>query len=125
MLADFRVGAPMDRVAVDILGPLPVSHDGNQYILVLVEYFTRWVEAYPLPDQKAETIAKQIVFEFICRFGTPLELHSDQGRNFESTLLSEVCSLLEVVKTRTTAYHPSGNGLVERFNKTLATMIKS
>ena len=124
-LADFRVGAPMDRVAVDILGPIPPSKQGNRYLVVLVDYFTRWVEAFPLPDQKAETVAHQVVYNFICRFGTPLKLHSDQGRNFESSLFQEVCKLLEVRKTRSSPYHPSSNGLAERFNRTLASMIRS
>ena len=124
-LADFRVGAPMDRVAVDILGPVPLSHKGNRYVLVIVDYFTRWVEAFPLPDQRAVTVAHEIVSDFICRFGTPLELHTDQGRNFESTLFQEVCKLLEIRKTRSSPYHPSSNGLVERFNGTLQSMIRS
>ena len=124
-LVDFRVGAPMDRVAVDIMGPLPESVRGNRYILVIVDYFTRWVEAFPLPDQKAKTVAHKVVCDFICRFGTPLELHTDQGRTFESDLFQEICRLLEVTKTRSTPYHPSANGLVERFNRTLGSMIRS
>ena len=123
-LADFRVGAPMDRVALDLLGPVPMSNNGNCHILVLVDYFTR-VEAFPIPDQCAETVAHKMVCDFICRFGTPLEIHSDQGRNFESQLFQQVCQLLEVTKTRSSPYHPSGNGLVERFNRTLGSMIRS
>ena len=124
-LADFRVGAPMDRVALDLLGPVPMSNNGNCYILVLVDCFTRWVEAFPIPDQCAETVAHKMVCDFICRFGTPLETHSDQGRNFENQLFQQVCQLLEVTKTRSSPYHPSGNGLVERFNHTLGSMIRS
>ena len=78
-LADFRVGAPMDRVALDLLGPVPMLNNGNCHILVLVDYFTRWVEAFPIPDQCAETVAHKMVCDFICRFGTLLEIHSDQG----------------------------------------------
>ena len=122
-LADFRVGEPMDRGAADVMGPFPLSRQENRYILVLVDYFTRWVEAFPLPDQRAETMVQRVVMDFICRFGAPLELHTDQGRNFQSTKFGEVCKLLEIHKTRTTAYHPSSNGLVERFNRTLASMI--
>ena len=124
-LGNFRVGAPLDRVAIDIMGPLPLSSKGNRYILVIVDYFTRWVEAFALPDQKAETVAHPLVHDFVCRFGTPLELHSDQGRNFESHLFQEVCRLFQIAKTRTTPYHPSSNGLVERFNRTLAFLIRS
>ena len=97
----------------------------NSYILVIGDYFTRWMEAIPLPSQKAEEIAKVLVHEFIAKFGAPLQLHTDQGKNFESVLFKEVCRLLEIKKTRTTPYHPSSNGLVERFNRTLAKMMKS
>ena len=124
-LTDYRVGAPMDRVGIDILGPLPKSIHGNCYILVVADYFSRWIEAYPLPDQQAVTVAETLVNEFISRFGIPLELHSDQGRNFESELFQHVCKVLEITKTRSTPYHPSSNGLVERFNRTLAQMIRS
>ena len=92
---------------------------------MIVDYFTRWVEPFALPDQKAETVAHPLVHDFVCRFGTPLELHSDQGRNFESDLFQEVCRLFQIAKTRTTPYHPSSNGLVERFNRTLASLIRS
>lgn len=123
-LGNFRVGAPLDRLGIDLMGPLPETSEGNRYLLVLVDYFTRWAEAYPLPDQQAETVARTLVGEFVCRFGAPLELHSDQGRQFESCLFQEVCRLLDICKTRTSPYHPSSNGLVERFNRTLASLIR-
>ena len=74
----------MDRVAVDVLGPLPRTSRGNRYVLVAIDYFTKWMEAYPLPDQEATTVAEALVQGMFSRFGTPSELHSDQGRNFES-----------------------------------------
>ena len=101
------------------MGPLPISQSGNSYLLVLGDYFTRCMEAYPIPDQQAETVARKLVNEFISRFGVPLEIHSDQGRNFESELFQHVCSELGITKTRTTPYRPSSNGLVERFNRIL------
>ena len=124
-LRDYRVGYPLDRVAVDIKGPLPRTPRGNTVVLVVTDYFTRWVEAYPLPDQQAETVAQQLVMEFIARLGCPLELHSDQGRNFQSVLFAELNHLLGITRTRTSPYHPSGNGLVEKFNQTLGRMILS
>ena len=124
-LKDYRVGYPLDRVALDILGPLPQSRRGNTCLLVVADYFTRWVEAYPMSDQQAATTANKLVIEFISRFGVPLELHSDQLRNFESDLFQQVCKLLAITKTRSTPYHPASNGLVERFNRTLAKMIRS
>ena len=119
----YGVGAPMERIAIDIMGPFPMSKHGNKYLLVAMDYFTKWPEAYPLPDQEAKTVAKVLVCEFFCRFGTPLELHSDQGRNFESMLIKEVCELLYIKKTRTTPYHPQSDGMVERHNRTLATQL--
>ena len=124
-LKDYRVGAPMDRIGIDIMGPLPISNHGNSYVMVVGDYFTRWIEAYAIPDQQAETTAKTLVNEFISRLGIPLEIHTDQGRNFESQLFQEVCSMLEVKKTRSTPSHPQSNGLIERFNRTLGKMMRS
>ena len=76
----------MERIAIDIMGPLPVAQDGDKYIIVVADYFTKWTEAYAIPDQTAETVAAVLVEEFICRFGTPVQIHTDQGRNFESNL---------------------------------------
>ena len=115
----YVVGAPMERVAVDIMGPLPLTDRGNRYLLVVMDYFTKWPEAYPLPDQEASTIAHALVEGFFCRFGLPLELHTDQGGNFESTLFTEVCRLLGIHKTRTTPAYPQSDGMVERYNHTL------
>ncbi|XP_038154197.1 uncharacterized protein LOC119791901 [Cyprinodon tularosa] len=123
-LQSYQTGAPLDRLQLDILGPFPVSTAGNKYILVIIDQFTRWVEAYGVPDQGAETTARRLVYDFISRFGCPLELHSDQGRNFESTLFKTVCQLLQITKTRTTPYHPASNGQVERFNRTLLQMVR-
>ena len=124
-LKPHAVGAPLDRVAMDILGPFPRSRSGNKYVLVVQDQFTRWTEAYALPDYTAQTVAEVFVHQFVSRFGVPLEVHSDQGRNFEADLFKEMCRLLEIHKTRTTPYHPSSNGAVERFNATLANMISA
>ena len=100
------VERPLQRVAMDILGPLPETEKGNKYILVIGDYFTKWKEAYPLPNMEAMTVARHLVSEFMCRFGVPEQLHSDQGRNFESGVIKGICELLQVRKTRTTPYHP-------------------
>ena len=122
-LQTIEVGYPMQVVAVDIVGPFPESEAGNSYILVVGDYFSKWMEAYPIPNQEASTVARKLVDEFFCRFSTPEQLHSDQGKQFESELLKEICSILNIVKTRTTAYHPQCDGLVERFNRTLLSML--
>ena len=89
-LSQYNVGAPMERLAIDILGPLPQSKQGNKYILIAANYFTKWVEAYPLVNQEAVTVAEVLIPEFISRFEVPLILHSDQGWNFQSAV-SQMC----------------------------------
>lgn len=118
-LKTVNVGSPMERIAIDVLGPLPTTEAGNKYILIIADYFTKWVEAFPLPNQEAKTVADKLVNEVVCRFGIPLMIHSDQGRNFESALFAELCQLLDIQKTRTTPYHPQSDGMVEWFNRTL------
>ena len=123
-LQTIKTGFPMAIVAVDIMGPLPESESGNKYVLVAGDYFTKWMEAYAIPDQEAVTVAQKLINEMFCRFSPPQQLHSDQGRQFESKLLYEVCNLLGIRKTKTTPYyHPQCDGLVERFNRTLLDML--
>ncbi|KAK3083019.1 hypothetical protein FSP39_011806 [Pinctada imbricata] len=124
-MRQYNLGEPMERVTVDILGPLPSTTKGNKYILVLCDSFTKWTEAFAIPDQEASTITKVFVNEFICRFGTPLQLHSDQGRSFEAKLFQDMCKLFRIHKTRTTSQRPQANGTVERFNRTLASMLSA
>ncbi|KXJ06192.1 Retrovirus-related Pol polyprotein from transposon 412 [Exaiptasia diaphana] len=117
--------SPMQRIHVDIVGPIPRSRKGNSYILTVQCSFTKWAEAYPLRNQTAKTCANKIVNEWIARYGVPDSLHSDQGRNFESNLFKEICDILDIKKTRTTAYHPAGNGQVENFNKTVKGLLQA
>ena len=114
---------PMERIALDILGPLPMTARSNRYVLLIGDYYTKWVEAVAIPNQEAKTVALVLLDEFICRFGAPAFIHTDQGRNFESSLFRELCSLLNIQKTRTTAYHPESDGFVERFSRTLENML--
>ena len=116
-------GSLMERIALDILGPLPESDEGNKYVLVIADYYTKFVEAYPMQDETARTIAQILVEEFICRYEIPREIHSDQGRQFESTLVKNICELLGIKKTRTTPFNPKSDGMVERFNRTLLSML--
>ncbi|GFS93296.1 retrovirus-related Pol polyprotein from transposon 412 [Trichonephila clavipes] len=115
----YNVGAPFERIAFDILGPLPRLSEGNNNILVFMDYFTKWPEAYPIPDQEASTVAEVLDQHWISRFGVPLQLHSDQGRNFDSAVCKRLCEILAIDKTRTTALHPQSDGMVERFNRTI------
>ncbi|GFY21014.1 hypothetical protein TNCV_3990581 [Trichonephila clavipes] len=115
----YNVGASFERIAFDILGPLPRSSDGINNILVVMDYFTKWPEAYPIPDQEASTVAEVLVQHWISRFGVPLQLHSDQGRNFDSAVCKRLCEILAIDKTRTTTLHPQPDGMVERFSRTI------
>ena len=105
-LGDMRVGATMDRLATDLLGPLPETPRGNRYVLVVTDHFSKWVEVLPVPDQTAKTVADAIVKDVICRLGCPLSLHSDQGRCYESEIFREVCGLFHIKKTRTSPRNP-------------------
>lgn len=120
-----QVGYPLERIATDILGEFPETENGNRYIIVISDYFTKWTEAFPMRNMEAQTVAKIVTNEVICRLGCPATIHSDQGRQYESILFTEVCKLLQIRKTRTTPYHPQSDGMVERFNKTLATMLSA
>ena len=91
--------------------------------MVVGDYFSRWMEALPIPNQEASTVADKLVDEVFLRFSAPEQLHSDQGRQFESQLIQEMCKLLHISKTRTTPYHPQSDGLVERFNRILLAML--
>jgi hypothetical protein len=89
-----NVGAPFERIAFDIAGPFPITDSGNKYIMVVMDYFSKWPEAYGLPNQEAVTVSNALMENWICRHGLPLEMHSDQGRNFESNVFQGVCELL-------------------------------
>ena len=108
---------------MDILGPLPETERGNRYILVIGDYFTRWKEVFAMKDMEAVTVAKFLVYDVICHFGVPDSLHTDQGKNFESAPIKEICQLLGIQKTSTTPYHPQSDGLVERFHRTHLNML--
>ena len=117
----YHVGAPLERIAIDILGPLPDTEQGNRYALIVMNYFSKWTEVHAMPDQTAEAVAHMLIKEAISRFGVPLQIHT--GRNFESVLFKEVCRLLDIDKTRTTPLRPQSDGMVERFNRTLEAML--
>ena len=123
-LGSYHAGGVMERVHLDILGPLPKSGRGNVYILVVVDQFSKWTECFALPDQMATTVATTVVNEFFCRLGCPSQIHTDQGTNFESVLFTSLCELLRIAKTRTTPYRPRSNGQVERINRSILQMVR-
>ena len=119
------VGRPWQKVAIDLVGPLPLTPRGNRWILVLTDHFTRWQDALALPDATAPVVAEALDSNVFSRLGLPEELHSDRGAQFEGDLMTELCSLWKITKTRTSAYHPQSNGVVERGNRTLGDALRS
>ena len=117
------VGYRWERVAMDLLDMSVTTSRGNRYVLVMVDCFSRWTEACPLPDKTAQSVADAFFNQVVCRFGMPIVIHSDQGREFENRIMQELCTLCGSHKTRTTPYHPESDGLVERFNRTLLMML--
>jgi hypothetical protein len=122
-MKQYLVGAPLERVGIDITGPLPKSSNRNKYIFTIVDYFTKWIVAIPLVKQEAHTVANSFVENFVSVFGVPKQLHSDQGTNFESRIFKEMCEILGSEKTRTTAFRPQSDGLVGRGQRTIKAML--
>jgi len=103
--------------------PLSLSEKGNKYILTITDHFTKWVEVFPLHETSSVSLATVLVDEVVSRYGVPTYLHSDQGANLRSEVIKTMDILLGIEGTRTSAYHPQGNGQVERFNRTLEAIL--
>ena len=103
---------------------LPETARGNRHILVAMDHFSKWCEAFLNKDQKETTVSNIniLINKMFSRFGPPIVLHSDQGANFESNLMHKMCDLIGMAKTRTTAYHTQFDGQVKRQNRTLQDM---
>ena len=114
---------PFQIVGVDIM-ELPLTSSGNRYLIVFQDLFTKWSMVYPASDQKAERIARLLVEEIVPFFGVPEALLSDRGTNLLSYLMKDLCKMLGITKLNTTASHPQCDGAVERFNRTLKTMLR-
>ena len=122
-LTSLPIGRPWQMVAVNIL-EVPLSTNNNRYLLVVQDYYTKWAEAVPLPDQTAAHITGELI-KVSSIFGHPVILHSDQGCNFESSILAQTLEAFGVHKSRTTLYHPQGDSTVERFNWSLLQLLRA
>ena len=114
---------PFQIFGIDIMD-LPLTDQGNRHVVVIQDLFTKWPLVFPVPDQKTTRIARIIAEEVIPLFGVPECLLSDRGTNLLSTLMKNICTILGITKLNTTSYHPQYDGAVERFNRTLKTVLR-
>ena len=102
-------------MSIDPTGPHIRTPRGSVYILTCVDVFSKWTEAFPLPNKEASSVARVLIEQVFCRLGAPLALPSDNGNTVDTTIMTDVCHLLGIVNVRTTVYKPSNNAAIERF----------
>ncbi|GBL98812.1 Pro-Pol polyprotein [Araneus ventricosus] len=123
-LGSFQLPSPrFEHIHVDIVGRLPPSR-GYSYCLTCIDRFTRWPEAFPIQDITAETVARTLYENWICHFGAPSKITTDQGKQFESHLFKSLAALLGTETIRTSPYRPSSNGIIERIHRNLKSSIR-
>ncbi|GFS49348.1 retrovirus-related Pol polyprotein from transposon 297 [Trichonephila clavipes] len=110
------------EINLDIIGSLP-SSEGFRFCLTIIDRYSRWMEVFPMPDIRAETVANNILKNWISRFGTPLVITTDQGTQFEAQLFQELSKLIEFKGNKTTTYHPQTNGYIELWHRSLKVSI--
>jgi len=112
-------------VAVDLVGPMPLSARGNTWILVLTDHFSQWADALAIPDATAPTVARALNQNVFCYLGLPKQIHTERSAQFQSQLMGDLCRICGVRQSRTTPYHPQGNGVVEWNNRMLGDALRS
>ena len=117
------VDAPFYRIGLDFVGPLPRTIRGNRYIIVAVDYFTKWPEARAFPEANAENTAIFIYENIICQYGYPQKILSDKGTHFNNQMISKLLKRFQVCHNFSMPYHPQTNGLVKRYNRTLCELL--
>ncbi|MCO5567075.1 hypothetical protein L7F22_020760 [Adiantum nelumboides] len=115
---------PFEKWGIDAMGPLPRTANGKLYILVAIDYMTRWVEAQSIAKVNEKTVSKFVYTHICCRFGTSLEIVSDNGPGFRRGLLTKICEELKISHRHSTPYYPQSNGLVEKANGIIAGIIR-
>ena len=118
-LQPLQTSEPFDIIGIDLVGPLKTTIEGYNYVLTIQDLFSKWVEAFPIRSKNATDIAEILVREIICRFGSPRQILSDCGKEFNNKILEQISKIIGSVKIFTAPYRPQTDGQVERFNKTL------
>jgi hypothetical protein len=111
---------PFEKCYLDVVGPLPVTLQGNKYILTFQDDLSKYVVAVPMEKQDVETVARPFIEKIVLMYGTPQVLQMDQGANFMSEVFRNTCNLLKIKKIQSTAFHPESQGGIERSHRVLA-----
>ena len=119
-----KTSQPLELICIDFLS-LETAKGGYDSVLIITDHFTKYSQAIPTRNQLASTTARVLFDHFLVHYGFPQRILSDQGRNFESRLIQQLCRLVGIRKCRTTPYHPMTNGTCERFNRTLMNMLRT
>jgi len=123
LLQPLITGTVFERCHVDITGPHPRTSRGSKYILSFVDAFSKWAEAFAIPNKEAKTVARVLVEQVFCRLGTPVALLTDNAGELDGHLMQEICRLMDIDKQHTSFYHPETNSVAERFHGTLNAMM--
>src|SRR5437763_15132304 len=122
-LYPIQVGRAFKRIRIDLIGPLTITKQNNHYIIVATDYLTRWPEAKAVPDAGAETLAKFIFEDIVCRHGVPQVILSDNRKNFASEIVKILCEKFLIKHTFSYPYYPQNNGIVDILNITFCNSI--